>query len=317
MATHFPPLDWEKLKTYGISKRKSLVTSIDFARPWEKGGGIRSFLNRLPAILAGSELNEVIEAIATACRNDKPIILAMGAHVIKVGLNPIVIDLMEKGVISAVAMNGAGIIHDTEIALNGQTSEDVASAIDDGSFGMARETSQSLNASIGLADSRQLGLGRAVGQYLNEQNPPHVSDSILATGARLDIPVCVHVAFGTDIMHMHPHFEPAKTGAATHRDFQQLAAVVAQLENGVHLNVGSAVILPEVFLKVLTVARNLGHPVKQFTTVNLDFIRHYRPMTNVVQRPTAKGGRGINLVGHHEIMLPLIAAGVIEALAQI
>ena len=315
MGTQFPPLDWDELKTYSISKRRSLVTSKDFARPWKKGGSFRSYLNHLPAILAGSELNEVIDRIATASRGGNTIILAMGAHVIKVGLNPIIIDLMQQGIISAVAMNGAGIIHDTEIALNGQTSEDVASAIENGSFGMARETAQCLNASMELAESEQLGIGKAVGRYLIEQRPPHIGESILAAGARLDIPVSVHVAFGTDIIHMHPLFDAAKAGAATHRDFQQLAAVVATLEHGVHLNVGSAVILPEVFLKALTVARNLGRELKHFTTVNLDFIRHYRPMTNVVSRPTAKGGRGINLVGHHEIMVPLIAAGVIEALA--
>ena len=315
MATQFRPLNWDDLKTFSISRRKSLVSVKSFARPWKKGGSFKSYLNRLPAILAGSELNEVIDAIATASRSGHTVILAVGAHVIKVGLNPIIIDLMQQGIISAVAMNGAGIIHDTEIALNGQTSEDVASAIDDGSFGMARETAQCLNDSVEMAEAQQLGIGAAVGQYLIEQQPSHIGESILVAGARLNIPVSVHVAFGTDIIHMHPRFDAAKTGAATHRDFQQLAAVVATLENGVHLNVGSAVILPEVFLKALTVARNIGHRVEQFTTVNLDFIRHYRPMTNVVQRPTAKGGRGINLVGHHEIMVPLIAAGVIEALA--
>jgi hypothetical protein len=315
MAPHFPPLDWEGIKTYSISKRKSMVTQTDFATPWEKGGSFGAFLAGLPEILAGVDLAAVIDAIATARREGKTIILAMGAHVIKVGLSPVIIDLMQKGIVSAVAMNGAGIIHDTEIAIAGQTSEDVTSAIDDGSFGMARETARCLNASIHLADEQQSGLGSAVGRYLMEQQPPHIEESILAAGARLNLPVSVHVAFGTDILHMHPEFDAAKTGAATHRDFQQLAAAVATLERGVHLNVGSAVILPEVFLKALTVARNLGHELKHFTTVNLDFIRHYRPMANVVSRPTSKGGRGISLVGHHEILVPLIAAGVIEALA--
>jgi deoxyhypusine synthase len=316
MAPKFPPLNWDGLKTYSFSKRKSLVAAEDFASPWKKDGSFRSFLKGLPAILAGADLTAVIEAISTAHRSGNTVIFAMGAHVIKVGLNPVVIDLMQQGIISAVAMNGAGIIHDTEIALAGKTSEDVACALDDGSFGMARETAECLNAAIDLADAQKTGLGCAVGQYLNEQQPPHVEDSILATGARLNIPVSVHVAFGTDIIHMHPRFDAAKTGAATHRDFQQLAAVVATLEKGVHLNVGSAVILPEVFLKALTVARNLGHHLEHFTTVNLDFIRHYRPMTNVLSRPTAKGGRGINLVGHHEIMVPLIAAGIIESLTS-
>jgi hypothetical protein len=303
------------MKTYSISKRKSLVTATDFATPWVKGGKFSAFLKGLPAILAGVDLAAVIDAIAAARGGGKTVILAMGAHVIKVGLSPVIVDLMQRGIVSAVAMNGAGIIHDTEIAIAGQTSEDVACALDDGSFGMARETARYLNASIQLADARQSGLGAAVGRFLVEQQPPHIGESILAAGARLNIPVTVHVAFGTDILHMHPEFDAAKTGAATHRDFQQLAAAVATLDQGVHLNVGSAVILPEVFLKALTVARNLGHELKHFTTVNLDFIRHYRPMTNVVSRPTARGGRGINLVGHHEIMVPLIAAGLIEALA--
>jgi hypothetical protein len=315
MAPHFPPLDWDGMKTHSISKRKSLVTTTDFATPWTKGGSFRDFLEGLPTLLAGVDVTAVIEAIADARSNGRTVILAMGAHVIKVGLNPVVVDLMQKGIVSALAMNGAGIIHDTEIAIAGQTSEDVARAIDDGSFGMARETARCLNAAIDLADEQQSGLGAAVGRYLVKQQPPHVEQSILAAGARLNIPVSVHVAFGTDILHMHPGFDAARAGAATHRDFQQLAAVVATLEQGVHLNVGSAVILPEVFLKALTVARNLGGELKRFTTVNLDFIRHYRPMTNVVNRPTTGGGRGINLVGHHEILLPLIAAGVIEALA--
>lgn len=314
MAPEFTPLEWDRLQTYSISKRKSLVTIEDFSRPWKGGGSLQSFFDRLPAILAGTELKAVIEAIATAHANGRTVILAMGAHVIKVGLNPIIIDLMQRGIISAVALNGAGIIHDTEIALAGRTSENVADAIEDGSFGMAQETARCLNDALALATDQKWGLGRGVGQHLLDQKSPHLDNSILATGAKLGIPVSVHVAFGTDIIHMHPHFNPAQTGAATHQDFKELAAVVATLEEGVYLNVGSAVILPEVFLKVLTVARNLGHRLDRFTAVNLDFIRHYRPMTNVVTRPTTKGGRGISLVGHHEIMIPLIAAGVIEKL---
>ena len=316
MAPKFPDLDWDRLRTHSISNRRSLVTTGDFARPWKKGGSLQSFFEGLPTILAGTDLTAVAGAVAKAHEDGKTVIFAMGAHVIKVGLSPIVIDLMRRGIISAVAMNGAGVIHDTEIAIAGRTSEDVAESLETGAFGMARETARCLNASTSLATERQWGLGRAAGQYLLEQKPPCLDNSIVAAGARLGIPVSVHVAFGTDIIHMHPHFDPAETGAATHRDFQQLAAVVASLENGVHLNVGSAVVLPEVFLKALTVARNLGYRLEQFTSVNLDFIRHYRPMTNVVDRPTAKGGHGINLVGHHEIMVPLIAAGVIEMLGR-
>jgi hypothetical protein len=231
-----------------------------------------------------------------------------------VGLNPVIIDLMERGVLTAVALNGAGIIHDLEIASSGQTSEDVETALKDGSFGMARETAEYLGEAIGLAKQQGVGLGGAVGQTILGNDLPEKHMSILAAGARLGIPVTVHVAFGTDILHMHPGFDPGGTGEATHRDFRIFTSVVTTLKKGVYLNIGSAVILPEVFLKAVTLARNLGYPVDEFTTVNLDFIRHYRPHVNVVERPTQTGGRGFSLVGHHEILIPLIAAGVIEQL---
>lgn len=236
----------------------------------------------------------------------------MGAHVTKVGLNPIVIDLMQRGVITAVAMNGAGIIHDLELAMVGQTSEDVAASIGNGRFGMVRETCAFLNDAVHQAAQNSAGLGEAVGQSIIDKNLPLANQSILATGARLGIPVTVHVAIGTDIIHMHPGFDAQATGRASHRDFRTFAAVIASLQEGVYLNVGSAVILPEVFLKAVTLVRNLDHKLTKFTTVNMDFIQHYRPVTNVVHRPTAQGGQGFNLTGHHEIMLPLIAAGIIE-----
>jgi hypothetical protein len=220
---------------------------------------------------------------------------------------------MRRGVITGVAMNGAGIIHDLELAMVGRTSEDVAAALGDGSFGMARETGEFLSAAIDEAKKGGLGLGEAVGQKIFEEGLPHADGSLLAEGFRLQIPVTVHVALGTDILHMHPRFDPSAAGAASHRDFRILARLVTGLEGGVYMNVGSAVILPEVFLKAITLCRNLGHRIQNLTTVNLDFIRHYRPMTNVVCRPTAGGGRGIAIVGHHELLLPLIAAGVIEA----
>jgi hypothetical protein len=211
-----------------------------------------------------------------------------------------------------VAMNGAGIIHDVELAMVGQTSEDVAAALEDGSFGMARETCALLAEALDAGPDNDTGLGAAVGRIILDKRLPLADQSILAAGARLGIPVTVHVAIGTDIIHMHPGFDARQTGAASHRDFRLFASVVSTLEKGVYLNVGSAVILPEIFLKATTLVRNLGHPLKNFTTVNLDFVKHYRPLTNVINRPTAKGGQGINLVGHHEILLPLIAAGVIE-----
>jgi len=312
MAKKFQPLDLRRVKTYSLLDRQSKVKADDFAGTWQKGASLRAFLNSLPDILAGRDLRKVITAITAAFADGRTIIFGMGAHVIKVGLNPVIIDLMERGVITSVAMNGAGIIHDAELAMVGRTSEDVAAALSDGSFGMARETCTFLARAIKTVKGNQTGLGRAVGQAIIDDQLPMMDQSILAAGVRLDIPVTVHVAIGTDIIHMHPGFDPQKTGAASHRDFRQFASIVATLEKGVYLNVGSAVILPEIFLKAVTLVRNLGYPLDAFTTVNLDFIKHYRPQTNVISRPTANSGQGIAIVGHHEILLPLIAAGVIE-----
>ena len=312
MTHPFKPIDTGKLKTYSISERKSKVSADDFAVPWEKGKSFREFIDSLPDILAGTDVRTVISSISEAFLKKKTILVGMGAHVIKVGLNPLIIDLMRRGIITAVAMNGAGIIHDSEIAMTGRTSEDVAASLGDGSFGMARETGEFLNGAIKRAEMESLGLGEAVGKEIAGRDFPFRDKSILAAGAILDIPVTVHVAIGTDIIHMHPGFDGRATGGATHRDFLTFASVVSTLNEGVYLNIGSSVIMPEVFLKATTLARNLGHDIDTFTAVNMDFIRHYRPMTNVVGRPTAKGGKGINLTGHHEIMLPLIAAGVIE-----
>ncbi|UCG06841.1 MAG: deoxyhypusine synthase family protein [Desulfobacterales bacterium] len=314
MPKKFKPIDLNKVQTYPLSERKSYVSSADFAKTWKRGSSYKDFLESLPNILAGNQIKTVITALATAARKQKTIILGMGAHVIKVGLNPVVIDLMQRGIITAVAMNGAGIIHDLEVAMTGQTSEDVAASIDDGSFGMVQETAAFLSEALAKCDLNSEGLGQAVGRAILNSQMPFTDQSILAAGCRRDIPVTVHVAIGTDIIHMHPRFDPAATGEASHRDFRLFASLVATLEGGVYLNVGSAVILPEIFLKAVTLARNLGHTLDDFMTVNLDFIRHYRPLTNVIQRPTARGGIGINLVGHHEILLPLIAAGVIDNL---
>lgn len=314
MSDKIKPIDLSGVSTYSLADRKSKVNANDFAKIWQKGSSLADFLENLPAILAGRDLKAVISAIVRAKQDKRRVIFGMGAHVIKVGLSPVVIDLMERGVISAVAMNGAGIIHDVEVALIGRTSEDVAEALEDGSFGMARETCAFLSGAVADGNSSTVGLGQAVGRTILKKKAPFSGRSILAAGARLGIPVTVHVAIGTDIIHMHPTFDPRKTGAATHLDFRRFAAMVAGLEKGVYLNVGSAVILPEIFLKATTLVRNLGYPLGDFTTVNLDFIKHYRPLTNVVARPTSRGGSGINLVGHHEILLPLIAAGVIEQL---
>jgi len=314
MTDGFKPMDLDGLKTYSLTERKSKVSDADFASPWEVGGSFREFLKRLPRILAGEDIREVISSIAQARREQKAVLMAMGAHVIKVGLNPVVIDLMHRGIITGIAMNGAGIIHDLEVAITGQTSEDVSAALGNGSFGMAKETGNFLNEAIRSARDQNLGLGEAVGRKIINEDFSLKENSILATGIQLGIPVTVHVAIGTDIIHMHPEFDAEAAGGATHRDFRIFSTMVSTLENGVYLNVGSAVILPEVFLKALSVVRNLGHSVHRFTAVNLDFIRHYRPMTNVVHRPTAEGGKGLSLVGHHELLLPMIAAGVLEEL---
>jgi hypothetical protein len=291
------------------------VTREAFGWPWEPGGGIQDFLSRLPRVLAANDLRAAIQAAVRAAREKRVVLWCMGAHVIKVGLGPVVVDLMERGVVSAVAMNGAGIIHETELALAGKTSEDVAARLGTGEFGMARETTEFLCAAVKRSAREDTGLGMAVGREMLEQGLPCTRDSILAQGARLGLPVTVHVAMGTDILHMHPGFDPAAAGRASHLDFRLFASVVAELSGGVVFNVGSAVILPEVFLKALSLVRNLGRDARGFTAVNMDFLRQYRAMVNVVGRPTMDGGAGIHLTGHHEIMVPLLAAGIIEALA--
>lgn len=316
MMPELEPLELDAVRTAPTIRQPRKVEAADAARPWSRGGSFAGFLERLPGILAAADLKAVIAAIAGAAGSGKPVVFAMGAHVIKVGLGPIVVDLMQRRVITGVAMNGAGIIHDVEMAMSGRTSEDVGPALNDGTFGMAAEPSGFLNRALTAAPQPSTGLGRAIGEAVLAAGFSGTDRSILAAGARLGLPVTVHVAVGTDILHMHPGFDAARTGAASHVDFRLLAAQIAHLEGGVFINTGSAVILPEVFLKALNLARNLGFNVNDFTTVNLDFIRQYRPMVNVVSRPTARGGTGISLVGHHEIMLPLIAAGVIEAIGE-
>jgi len=317
MSERHTRIDLNRLHTQSIRQRKSKVSESDFAQPWKAGGSFTRFLERLPRILAGSDLRGVIHAVAAARRHRRPVILAMGAHVIKVGLNPVLVDLMEHGVITAVAVNGAALIHDLEVAMTGCTSEDVAVGIRDGSFGVTRETCDFLNRAIRRAGTEGRGLGEAVGEAILESGFPFLRHSLFAQAHRMQVPVTVHIAIGTDVLHIHPGFDAGAAGAASHRDFRLYAALVSDLENGVYLNVGSAVILPEVFLKAVTLVRNLGTPLKTFTTVNLDFLRHYRPAENVLHRPTSTGGRGIQIIGHHEILLPLIAAGVIEAMDRL
>ena len=311
----FPPIDPSQASTYPLSQRSSKVAAQGLGKPWQVGSNLKEFLGTLPRILAASDLNEIAQYIARAIRAGRPVILGMGAHPLKVGLSPLIIDLLERGIIAAVALNGAGIIHDFELAYQGATSEDVAASLDSGQFGMAQETGEFLNTAIQAGVTRPgVGIGQAVGTRIISEQLPYASLSVLAACARLEVPACVHVAIGTDIIHMHPAVDGRAIGEGSLRDFHLLTSVVSQLEGGVFINLGSAVIIPEVFLKALSLARNLGYTVKTLTTVDIDFIRHYRPTTNVVRRPTQQGGRGFQLTGHHEILFPLLCAAVLEEL---
>ncbi len=310
------PISLDEVKSYPLKKRASKVKVDDFGNAWQPGGSMNRWLESLPKILAGNDFTEIVDRFVRAAASGKTIILAMGAHAIKVGLNPIILDLLNRRILSSIAMNGAGIIHDAEVAMVGCTSEDVSEQIGTGKFGMAEETGKLLNTAISEGAKQGLGIGRSVGAMLIRENFPYNRYSLLARAFELDIPVTVHVAIGTDIIHFHPNVDGASIGKASHLDFRIFARLVSTLEEGVFINLGSAVILPEVFLKALTLVRNLGYQARDFTTVNMDFIRHYRPMTNVVHRPTLDGGKGYNLVGHHEIMFPLLAAAVLEGLKE-
>jgi len=312
MIKKFQPLSLEGVKTSSIKGRKSLVSVHGFADPIPVKSSFRSFLRSLPDFLAAKNFREAVGRIGKAHRNGKPVILGMGAHPIKVGLSPLIVRLMERGILQAVAMNGAGIIHDFEIAFAGETSEEVSSQIGRGDFGMAEETGQMVNEAINEGWKKGWGIGRSVGEMIFRGKFAHRKMSITAAGVRLGIPVTVHVAVGTDIIHMHPQARGEAIGGGSYEDFRLFASVVSKLEGGVYLNLGSAVILPEVFLKALSLVRNLGYRVRNFTTVNMDFISHYRPITNVVQRPNLAGGKGFHLTGHHEIMFPLLCAAILE-----
>ena len=307
------PLDLGGVRTYPLASRKSQVTRADFGRPLPRGARVTELLDALPRILGGQALRGLAAEVLRARSLGKPILWGLGAHVIKVGLSPVLIDLMEKGLVTGLALNGACVVHDFELAVAGHTSEDVSAGLGSGEFGMARETGEEINLAIVEGDRDGLGLGAAVGRYLGARKPPHLDVSLLAAARRLGLTATVHVAVGTDIVHMHPACDPAALGRATHLDFRLFAAEVARLGGGgVYLNVGSAVMLPEVFLKAVTLARNLGHTITDFTTANLDFIQSYRPNTNVVERPTSGVGRGYSLTGHHEILVPLLAAALVE-----
>jgi hypothetical protein len=307
------PVDLSGVRTYPLADRHSQVSLPEFGRPHASGASFAQFLDSLPRILAGETFRQLVADVRRARAASKPVLWGLGAHVLKVGLSPLMVDLMEKRFVTGLALNGAGVVHDFELAVAGSTSEDVAAGLGSGEFGMARETGEEVNRAISEGDRDGLGLGAALGRYLTARRPPHLDVSLLAAAWRLGIPATVHVAIGTDIVHMHPACDPAALGRASHLDFRVFAAEVARLGGGgVYLNVGSAVLLPEVFLKAVTLARNLGHDLSDFATANLDFIQSYRPNTNVVERPTRGVGRGYSLTGHHELMLPLLAAALVE-----
>src|SRR3984893_4108726 len=312
MPFPYDDFDLSGIRTYPLESRPSKARHEDFGRPVGAGATVGAFVDSLPNILAAADFKAVVRAIVDAKRRGGGVLWGLGAHVIKTGLGPVLIDLMERGFVSALATNGAAVIHDFEVALAGATSEDVDAALGPGRFGMAEETGRLLNGAINDGVASGLGLGQAVAQFMRTKQPQYARASVLAAAARLDIPVTVHVAIGTDIIHMHPAASGAAIGEGSLRDFRYFVSNVARLERGVYLNCGSAVVLPEVFLKAVALARNHGLALAELTPVNLYFIRSYRPQTNVIARPTAGSGRGYSLIGHHELLIPLLAAALVE-----
>ncbi|MBM3737421.1 MAG: hypothetical protein FJW39_16700 [Acidobacteria bacterium] len=309
------PLDFSKLKTVPLHARGGKVRVAHFATPYRQGAGLMSWLDGLPKLLAADSLRAVADAMVKARRKNRAIVWGIGGHVIKCGLAPVLVDLMRRGWATAFAMNGAAAIHDFEIALAGQTSEDVEAVLPDGSFGSAEETGREMNQAYREAMAAGAGAGEALGRLLNQTSDPRYSaSSLLLEAWHHGAPVTVHIAVGTDTPHTHPHADPAAIGHATHTDFRLFCSVIRGLNGGgVFLNVGSAVVLPEVFLKAVSAVRNLGYPLARFTTANFDFLQHYRPKVNVVDRPHAgAGGKGYSITGHHEIMIPLLAAILAE-----
>lgn len=311
MVERFDPADLDKIETRALSDRANKVSIDVFARECDENVSFAEFVDSLPDTLAARSLRDLARAVVEARLGGRPVVWAMGAHPIKVGVSPVLIRLMERGMICALVLNGAGAIHDWEIAAIGATSEDVASGLDDGRFGMAEETGRALNDAAREAAESGRGLGEVLGRRIAESELPHKRFSLLAGAHRLGLPVTVHVAIGSDTVHMQPSADGGAIGAATFTDFKRLAGLVGQLAGGVWIHCGSAVQLPEVFLKALTVARNLGNAVRPITTANLDMQRHYRVEQNVLARPTTGGGVAFNLIGHHEINVPLLAGAIL------
>jgi len=314
MPFSYEDFDLSGVRTYPLASRASKARIEDFARPVERGSSFKDWFDSLPAILGARDLTQAVRAVVEARARDGGVIWGLGAHVIKTGVSPVLVDLMRRGFVSAVALNGAGIIHDFEIALCGATSEDVDESLGPGRFGMAEETGVLLNDAIRRGAERGQGLGQSVAAFLSERDPPHADRSLAVAAHRLGIPITVHVAIGTDVIHMHHAASGAAIGETSLRDFRYFTSWVARLRGGVYLNCGSAVVLPEVFLKAVALARNQGNALEGLTTVNIDFLRMYRAHTNVVKRPVAgTGGTGISLVGHHEVLIPLLAAALIDS----
>ena len=309
------PVDLTQVRTIPLTTRPNKVASAAFAKPPVKGQSAAAFLAGLPRVLAGNDFRAVVTAVVEARRNGRPVILGFGAHVIKCGLSPVLIDLMHRGVVTALATNGSGGIHDFELALIGETSEDVAAGLKDGTFGMVRETGELMHAAVaGVTARPDAGLGCLFGEFLDALPAPNADLSLAVAAKRLGLPFTVHVAIGTDIIHMHPGADGAALGRSSFNDFKLFCGVVKDLSGGVYLNVGSAVIMPEVFLKAFTVAQNLGADLTGYTTANLDMIAHYRSGENVVRRPAGVAGKGYTLIGRHELLIPLLAQAVVEEL---
>ena len=311
------PYSLSGIKTYPLGSRRSKVAVGLFGHPHKKGGAVLDFLEGLPGILASQGLKDLAIAVLSAKSSGKPIIWGMGGHVIKTGLSPVLIDLMDRGLVTALAFNGSCLIHDYEIALTGSTSEDVDVQLETGAFGMAEETGRGINGAIKEGAAEGLGIGESLGKHLSKLDPQFGRYSLVLQAYLRSIPVTVHVTIGADIIHNHPAISPAAVGEGSHRDFLLFAGLVSALNGGgVYLNCGSAVTLPEVFLKCVALVRNGGRQLQNFTTANLDFIQHYRPTENVIKRPVKNGGRGIAITGHHEILIPLLAAWLVELSEQ-
>ena len=313
--SRYKQINLNNIKTDTSAHRKSKVDTSLEARPPFKGMTLKDFLDRLPGILKADDLKSIAKAVVSARKADKPVIVMLGGHVIKTGCSPVLIDLARKGLVTHFASNGSAAIHDAELALFGHTSEDVDEALSNGTFGMASDLADFVNNASKTAAQHNEGFGEALGQLLLDSNCPFPERSLIAKSYELKIPYTLHIAMGTDIVHQHPSADGNAIGETSLRDFKILAHAVSELgDGGVVINFGSAVILPEVFLKCLSVARNLGHHVKNFTTANFDMIQHYRPNENVVRRPVIPGGKGYAVTGHHEIMIPLLAATICEYL---